>query len=327
MERPATQRRRLANAIATAAVWAIVIVAQVATGQGQQRKQPERQRSRPPAGAWDRATAETFVPDAFASLHGPRPTFANGARTDSPATPSAAVAPGADVRWSKLVSEETLTDEIKDARARVVGACDTQADFMGGGFEQARTGFGSLAMAFGVIAAYDHEIRWKRAAETARDLFARAGGACQAGSIQSFAESKARLEDLEALLDGDTPQGRPARDSGFRWSQVATRPTLMIRLQEAQDSIRPAVASRAQFGGSRSAVRHAAEIVAMIGEVIRQPDFEDHDDDAYRAHAAAMRDAAIEARSACDTRDYDAARAALGRLEKACQACHGEYRG
>ena len=101
----------------------------------------------------------------------------------------------------------------------------------------------------------------------------------------------------------------------------------MKRLEEAQNAMRPAVASKSEFGVRLDELRHAAEIVAAIGEVIRQPDFEDHDDDSYLGHAAAMRDGAVEARAAVEKKDYDAARAAVGKIEKSCDACHGDYRG
>ncbi|MFM7108462.1 MAG: hypothetical protein ACKOZU_07680 [Planctomycetaceae bacterium] len=311
------------------------LLAAVATdvaGQGSRRKPPAQRRSPPPAGAWDPVTAGTFVPDAFAGLEGQRPLFAPGGRGPQAGAPAGGAASpsrpssGGGFAWSALVSEETLTDEIKEVKGVIATACAKPTDFKGGGFRQARAAFSSLATAFAVIAAYDKEIRWQKDAATARDLFARAGFNCKAGTDQSFAESKARLEDLEALLDGSPPKGKPDRDEDFMWSQVAARPALMTRLDQAQNAMRPAIASKADFGGKRDDLIRAVEMVAAIGEVIQQPDFEFHDDDTYKGYAAAMRDAAVEARAACDKKDYDAARAAVGKLEKSCDACHGDYR-
>ena len=69
-----------------------------------------------------------------------------------------------------------------------------------------------------------------------------------------------------------------------------------------------------------------ARISYPIVRVASPPDFEYHDDDSYRGYAAAMRDAAVEARAACEKKDYDAARTAVGKIEKSCDACHGDYR-
>lgn len=296
------------------------------------RRKPAQRRSPPPAGAWDPVTAGTFVPDAFAALDGQRPVFVPGARApQAPAQAGGAAAPsqsstGDGFKWSALVSEDVLSDEIKDVKGVIAKACAKPTDFKGGGFREARVAFSALATAFGVIAAYDTDIRWKKDAATARDLFARAGFNCKTGTDQSFAESRARLEDLEALLDGNPPKGKPDRDEDFKWSQVAARPALMTRLEQAQNAMRPAIASKADFGAGRDDLVRAVEIVAAIGEVIRQPDFEFAEDDGYLGFAAEMRDAAVEARAACEKKDYDAARAAVGRIEKACTACHGDYR-
>ena len=225
-----------------------------------------------------------------------------------------------------MVSEETLTDEIKDMKSVLVGAVASQSDFKGGGYDKAREAFSAVALAFGVIAAYDQEIRWKKDAETARDLFARVGSNCKVGTDQSFNESKLRVVDLESLLDGIAPSARPDREDDFRWSQVAGRPALMSRLELADATLAAAGAAKADFDKAVDRVLRDAEIVAVIGEVIQQADYEYFDDDTYRGYASAMRDAALRVRSAAQKKDYEAARAALGELKKSCDSCHGDYR-
>lgn len=323
--------RWLGRCVAVAAWWAVAFAPTAGfAAQASRRDKPEVRRSPPPAGAWDGVTAKTFRADAFSTLVGPRPDFAPGAAPRANADGGGPGTPAPDpvgLKWSTLISEDTLTDEVKEMKSVLAAACAKQTDFKGGGFKRANVAFSSLALAFSVIADYDHDVRWKKTAATARDLFAKTGFDCEVGDDRSFKESRARLEDLEALLDGDTPQGTPDRRGDFRWSWVAGRPALMLRLEQAQQVSLPAIASRADFGRNLDALRHAVEIVAVIGEAIQRPDYDFHDDDSYRDHAAAMRDAAVEARTACEKDDYDAARAAVGRIEKACTSCHGDYRG
>ena len=288
-----------------------------------------RKRAAPPA-RFDKATTSTFFDDAFTTLQGTRPRFEAGGRgpvaSGAVAQPTTGDLTAGGFRWSKIVSEETLTDEVKDRKADVATAVANPSDFKGGGYDQAREAFSSIALAFGVIAAYDEDIRWKKDAATARDLFARVGINCKVGTDQSHAESKARLEDLETMLEGGRPEGKADRDEDFRWSQVAARPALMNRLETAEQVIGAAMASRGDFDRAVDRIRHDAEIVAMIGEAIQQPDFEYHDDDSYRGYAGAMRDAAVRIREACGKKDYEAARAAASELKKSCDACHGDYR-
>ena len=304
---------------------ALALLAAVGAGPAS-RSKPVR-RSTPPPPAWDKATAGTFVDDAFLMLEGARPDFAAAARKPG-RTPAAGAAPAAaGFKWSTLVSEETLTDEIKDLKATVAKAVARPTEFKGGGYDRARDAFSTIALAFGVIAAYDQDIRWKRDAATARDLFARVGFNCKVGTDQSFAESKARVADLEAMLDGGAPAGRPDRDEDFCWSQVAARPALMARLDAADSATAAATASKGDFDRQLARLVHEAEIVAAIGEVIQQKDYESHDDATYRGYAAAMRDAAVAARDAARKKDYEAASTAVGTLKKSCDTCHGEYRG
>ena len=288
-----------------------------------------RKRAAPPA-RFDKATTSTFFDDAFTTLQGTRPRFEAGGRgpvaSGAAAQPTTGDPTAGGFLWSKIVSEETLTDEVKDRKADVATAVANPSDFKGGGYDQAREAFSSIALAFGVIAAYDEDIRWKKDAATARDLFARVGINCKVGTDQSHAESKARLEDLETMLEGGRPEGKADRDEDFRWSQVAARPALMNRLETAEQVIGAAMASRGDFDRTIDRIRHDAEIVAMIGEAIQQPDFEYHDDDSYRGYAGAMRDAAVRIREACGKKDYEAARAAASELKKSCDACHGDYR-
>jgi len=287
-------------------------------------------RAKPPAAVWDQNTAKTFHDDAAAELEGERPNFTAAAqRQAASGSVQTNVASGAAVgglKWSALVSEETLTDEIKDMKQVLLGAVGSQSDFKGGGYDKARESFSAVALAFGVIAAYDKEIRWKKDAETARDLFARVGSNCKVGTDQSFNESKLRVADLESLLDGIAPTARGDREEDFRWSQVAGRPALMSRLESADATLAAASASKADFDKAVERVLRDAEMVAVIGEVIQQADYEYFDDDTYRGYASTMRDAALRLRDAAQKKDYETARAALGALKKSCDSCHGDYR-
>ncbi|MEI6256524.1 MAG: cytochrome c [Planctomycetota bacterium] len=330
--RSKTTSGRVASLLKAAAV---VVVSWLATSdQGLAREgrdgRPQIQRAKPPTKAWDKPTLKTFLDDAFVELEGPRPDFATSLQ--SPATGGAqqtaatTTAAAGGFKWSALVSEETLTDEIKDMKSAVDEAVASASDFKGGGYDKARESFSVVALAFGVIAAYDEDIRWKKDAATARDLFARVGSNCKVGTDQSFNESKLRFADLAALLEGTSPAARADREEDFQWSQVAARSALMSRLEAADGMLGAAIASKGEFDKSLDRLLREAEIVAVIGEAIQQPDYEYHDDDTYRGYAGAMRDAAVKTREAVQKKDYEAARAAVGAMKKSCDSCHGDYR-
>jgi hypothetical protein len=212
-------------------------------------------------------------------------------------------------------------------KGRVAAAVASVSDFKGGGYDEARVGFSTIALAFAVTAEHDGDVRWKKDAEQARDLFARVGANCKVGTTQSFAEAKARVDDLATLLDGSPIEATAEREDDFKWSHVAGRPALMARLETADELMAASIASKDDFTKQVEKLLHEAELVAAIGEAIQRPDYEYHDDDTYRGYAAAMRDAAVKAREAALKSDYDAARTAVGVLKKSCDSCHGDYRG
>jgi len=294
----------------------------------------EKVRARPPA-TWDKAAESVFFDDAFDTLEGERPDFSALASSGrAPAATVNAISAGPQAasaggfKWSTLVSPDTLADEVKDMKARVTAAASSVTDFKGGGYDEARVGFSTIALAFAVMAEHDGDVRWKKKdAEQARDLFARVGANCKVGTPQSFAEAKARIDDLGTLLDGSPIEATAEREEDFKWSQVAGRPALMGRLETADEVLAACVASKDEFTKQAEKLLHEAEMVAAIGEAIQRPDYEYHDDDTYRGYAAGMRDAAVKARDAALKSDYDAARTAVGALKKSCDSCHGDYRG
>ncbi|NCY02941.1 MAG: hypothetical protein EBX36_08545 [Planctomycetia bacterium] len=316
--------------LAAAACW-LDGVAGVASGRdGRAMSRGTVRRAKPPAAGWDKNTRKTFYDDAFAELEGERPDFVAATRTvvvgGGQQGGGAAPVAGGGFKWSAIISEETLSDEIKDMKGVLAKVVASQSDFKGGGYETARGAFASVALAFGVIAAYDQDVRWKKDAETARDLFGRVSSNCKVGTDQSFNESKVRVADLESLLDGSGLTAKADREEDFRWSQVAARAALMSRLEAADAAVAAAAASKGDFDKAVDRVLRDAEIVAAIGEVIQQADYEYHDDDTYRGYSSTMRDAALKLREAALKKDYDAARAAAGALKKSCDACHGDYR-
>ncbi|MBU6275890.1 MAG: cytochrome c [Planctomycetes bacterium] len=291
----------------------------------------ERLRARPPE-RWPPLVQSTFFDDAFATLEGQRPDFAAlGGRSAATAEQPAGGNPtaGDGFRWSALVSAETLADEVKDQKGIVQEAIGSATTFKGGGYERARVAFSSIALVYGVIAAYDGDIRWKKEAAAARDLFGRVGFNCKVGTDQSFAEAKARGADLGTLLEGNGLASRPDRDPDAGdppWSQIAARPALMNRLAQVDAVAAAATGSRTVFKEQLAQLVHEVEIAAVIAEAIQRPDYEYHDDDTYRGYAAAMRAAAEAARAAAGRDDYDGFRTAVGSLKKSCDTCHGDYR-
>jgi hypothetical protein len=297
-----------------------------------------KKRALPPK--WDQRTLDKFLTDARGALEGERPNFGDGTKSKAPdggkagqTTPSAGspnsnpTTPTGEFAWSKLISADSLTDEIKSYQTALKDEVKNPSQFKGDGFKKARRDFSFLAVAFAVIAEYDSDVRWKAQALAARDLFARAGVNCKVATDQSFNDSKARAEDLAALVRGETLQAPPNLEPKTQWAKVSNRPPLMNRLDLAQTT-RLAVwtANPADFNKNADSIYREAQVVAMLAEVIQRDGFEFTDDTSYKGFAQEMQKHALEIAEAAKSKNFDQARKSAGDLAKACSNCHGSFR-
>ncbi len=331
-----SDRRTLRRAAVAISIMAAIIGQQWLFADGPQNS--SKKRVLPPK--WDQRTLDKFFTDARGALEGERPNFGDGAsvspaktpngRTPNPANPGAAdssAAPTGEFAWSKLISADSLTDEIKSYQTAIKDEVKNPSQFKGDGFKKARRDFSFLAVAFGVIAEYDGDVRWKAQALAARDLFARAGVNCKVATDQSFNDSKARAEDLAALVRGETLAAPPNIETKTQWPKVSNRPPLMNRLDLAQTT-RLAVwtANQGDFNKNTDSIYREAQVVAMIAEVIQRDGYEFTDDTSYKGFAQEMEKHALEIAEAAKAKNFEQARKSNGDLAKACSNCHGSFR-
>jgi hypothetical protein len=291
--------------------------------------EPSPPRANPPE--FSPETFEAFFTDAREHLVGERPTRP-AAPGQSPTTATAAGAatdgaPAANFSWSKLVSGEALATEIKRLAAAVRDPLSTAARFKGDGHRQCQAAFSQLAVLFAIVAQYDGDVRWRDAAPALRDRMARAAASCQAGSDSSFAEAQARAAELDEIVRGGRLDAEKPSAFDNQWNTLAERTQLMQRMQLAyRDRVRPQLADAKLFARHAAEVRHEAQVLALLAEIIRRPAYEGWDDDAFGEYAGQLRGAAQDLSRAAEAQDYSAARSALSRAGEACTACHDGYR-
>ncbi len=109
---------------------------------------PAKRRALPPK-KWDNRTVDTFFSDARSVLDGDRPTFGDGKNVVAGKTPAAsgsgdsgapppsgdAPPPSGEFVWSKVISPESLMDEIKSYQALVKDDVSNPSKFKGEGFK------------------------------------------------------------------------------------------------------------------------------------------------------------------------------------------------
>jgi cytochrome c556 len=290
---------------------------------GRSRPAGPRQRAEPPR-SWPQSTAAQFFPDAFAELEGPRPDFSKRPEpVEGDGSSTGDNGPAGGGSWSSFVSGDTLTDEVKMRKIDIDRLIAKKRDFVGGGYLDARDSFASIAASLAVLTVYDGDVRWKEAAPRGRDRFAAVAVECNKGNDQTFAIATQAAEDLQKLISGSRLEGEPS-DVGD-WSRIAARQPLMKRLQQAEKALAEVSASEAAFAKNIERLLHEAEIVALIGEFIQQPQCDDFDDETYREYASTMRDTAVQAAAAARKGEFATAQSAISTLRKSCDTCHGDY--
>jgi cytochrome c556 len=299
----------------------LVVAAQAADGE------PPPRRAKPPA--WTRDVLDAFFDDAREQLVGERPAAASdrpAAAGDASADAEQPAAAGA-ASWPQLIDGETLAAEVKRVAGRLGEPLANPAKFKSGGYKQCRAEFGLLAALFGVIAEYDGDVRWKEDAPALRDGAARASRNCKTATDQTFAEATSRRDELEEVVRGQRLGGAAAA-APDHWSELADRPLLMQRMELAlQEGVSPKLADARAFERAAPEVRHEAEMLAVLAELIQRENYEYWDDETFQGHAADLRGAAQDLTRAAIEKNYNEARAAAGRASQACSACHEGYRG
>ena len=284
--------------------------------------------AKPPV--WSRDVLDLFFDDASDALQGPRPDYDafHPAKTRDLSNSAAGPAEvNTKSRWTELIDAETLETEIKRLATLIGSDVTIPGPFKGGGHRKCRQHFSTLAVLFAIVGQYDGEVRWKQPAPAFRDLFARAGYNCKAGTDQSFREATQRKQDLTDLIRGSRPEV-PKAEPQPDWNRVADRSPLMRRMELAhQDRLKKWLASRDEFSRNRLEISHEAQLLATLGEIIRQEGFDYWDDKTYSGFALQLSQAAGDLSQAVDASNYAAARDAMGRVTKACSSCHEDYRG
>ncbi len=289
---------------------------------------PSKKRARPPQ--WSNDVRDVFFDDAREKLVGPRPGYGKASNVatlspDSPPAPADGQAAGA--AWSKLIDAETIETEIKRLALAVAADVATPSQFKGGAYKECRRSFSLLAVLFAVAGEHDAAVRWSDVAPALRDRFARAGYNCKVGTDQSYREAQQRSQDLSELIRGSRPQLASAEQTAD-WGQVADRPPLMQRMEIAhQDRLLKWLVNEREFARHRDDVRHEAQLIAVLADVIGREGFEYWEDEEYAQYARELRQAAADVAAAAELENYDQAKQAISRATSACTNCHEGYRG
>ena len=271
-----------------------------------------------------------FFSDALSQLQGEMPTAkvaiaenGNPDKSSTLATNETTSSANANAIWKELVSASTIEDVVKESKSRLDAIITTPAKFSGGVVDVRRE-FTLLASTMAVISQYPEQIRWQSSASYAQRIFSRMAVNSKVGTQPVFNEAKQRQQDLQSLLKGSKLTGTAEEVS---WSDTADRgPSMRILEWALRENLAKATSNEKKFRESVEEVVKYAELLAMFGNIIKQPGMTDADDQQYVQFANAMMQAALDVARAARINDAELARTAVGRIDQACTKCHETYR-
>lgn len=316
------------NWVRLAALSGCVAIAAYATRTAPAAENAKPRQARPKA--WPAKVVNVFFKDARKHLVGERPGQGLAPnRGDRAPTAIAAQDRESNGRlaWSRLIDGDTLATEVKRIVSRLHEPLANATRFKADGYKQCQADFGQLAVLFGVISEYDGEVRWREDAAALRDALARASQNCTKATDLTLAEATERVADLDEVVRGGRLAGAKSAPLD-NWSTLADRSILMLRMQTAwRDNVSPQLSDARQFDKSADKLRHEAQVLAMLAEVIHRQEYEYWDDESFVDYARQLQEASTALSRAATDGNYEAARQSSGRIGQACAACHDGYRG
>lgn len=235
----------------------------------------------------------------------------------------------ADVNWPDVITGPSIEDEIKSVATDLTGLVRAKGAFKSRGYKQARTDFSTLAVLFGIIAQYpeDKHVRWREESVAMRDMMSKAGFACKDGNDESHrlaSDASATLTELVRGIKISLPEGG---EKQVPWPNVADLYSIMIRMGEAQrKNLDQWTASEADFKENVEKVLKEAELLAALAKAIQHQEYMDYEYETYKGLAQTVQGQSMAIVTSVKQNQYGGVTAALGNIEKACSACHADFK-
>lgn len=276
-----------------------------------------------------------FFTESTEAIRGKRPEMGGVQKAPAAAVASRATGGGGGAAtasdapqsgFSRIISPATIEDEVKRLRLEFDSGITTPAAFQSGGFQTARVQLTMMASLFAVITEHNGDVRWKKDAPAARDLFSRSAVNCKSGSGQVYNEAKQRKADLEDLVSGSGLANRQA-EAENDWGVVTDRVPLMIYLETlVEGPLKEGTRDENAIKAEADRLRKTAELIGTVGFILTKDGLADSDDSDYAAMCNEMTAAAKSISLALEQGDAAAVSRAAGAVTQSCAKCHESYR-
>ena len=250
--------------------------------------------------------------------------------TTAPSQPTESAAPKetarpADSNWAAIISGEDILDETKSIRNSLNQKLQDVGRFSST-YKELRVDATVLTALAGVAIEHPDAPSWKPHAKYIRDVSSEVARASTANGEKFFKPARKAYDKLDALFSGSVPPDVEDAAEKVKFSEVANRYYLMLRLRKIADWMKSEINSEAAFKKDGARLSHEAAMLALIAKVIEAPDYNDADLEEYRGYAEAVSRAGLDIGQAVKNGDFNAFTTALDACNKSCNKCHMQFK-
>lgn len=254
----------------------------------------------------------------------PDTTPAEGApEGTAPAAGASTTAPGRGPDWKQLASADVLNEEVKRLRNSLTTNLNTLATY-NRNVEAIVNDGAMLAALAAVIEVHPDRISWTDNAKYVRDLGYEISTKADGSGRGPFEATKLPFEQTLAILNGGPPPDREAADK-VPFADVADRGELMKHTKKSFDYLKTEINTAARFQELQDEVTREAAVLASLGGMISTESYDSTDEELYRQFVTDFIQANVDITAAAAADDFTKFEDARGRVQNACNACHGEY--
>jgi hypothetical protein len=227
--------------------------------------------------------------------------------------------------WIVLISGEDLADEAKAIRSSLTDKLRSVGKYSGH-YKELRDDAATLAVLAAIAGEHPDPPSWRAWSKYIRDIAAQIARSAVANGDKFYKPTRSAFEKLDSLFSGSKPPDVEDAADKVPFSEIASRISLMHRLERAFNYLKLTVNTGAIFKKESAKVAHEGAMIATLSRVIATPGYDDADLDEYRAFARALQQSGLGVAEAVQNDDFAAYTAALDRGSKACTNCHTEYK-
>ena len=232
------------------------------------------------------------------------------------------------VKWSQFITPETIEKEVAVISEAAVEDVKNPGFFSSRGFRGAYVNQSVLAIMFNVAANYDGDMKWKDKGAGLRDLAVAAADSAENKDQAAFEASEASTQAVGKLVKTGNSDALPGVAAIESWQeQVSAFGPIMRRMEDAhRRRLYRWTANQNEFEANAADVKHEAEVLGTLAQVILDKSYDLAGEGDYREFAQALRDACVQTVAAVKENNYEKARAAVAEVNSQCDNCHTNYR-